>query len=129
MKNAGLLLLLTSIAAVGQSNCPLQPTLIKNVASQISVSLQNNGGKPVASYHVGLTFFDSNGKAHPFPHALADSISLKSHGKRMAIWHSAQAGQFLQPLAKIYLLDATFSDGTEWFDDGSHSCSVTSVQE
>lgn len=115
---------------MGQNNaCPLQPTVVKNAASRISVSLQSTSGKQVTAYHVGLTFFDANGKAHPFPHAFADSVSLKSHGKRMAIWQSPQAHQFLLPLAKVYLLDATFSDGTEWFDDGSHSCSVTSVQE
>src|ERR1043165_1848812 len=130
MKNAGIVLLLISVGAIGQSNtCPMQLVLVKNVASQISVSLQNSSGKQVTAYHVGLTFLDVNGRVRPFPHAFADSIALKSHGKRTAIWHSPQAHQFLQPLAKAYLLDATFSDGTEWLDDGSHSCSVTSVQE
>ncbi|PYV82966.1 MAG: hypothetical protein DMG93_10110 [Acidobacteria bacterium] len=130
MKSAGLLLLLMSVAAMGQSNtCPLQPILVKNVASQISVSLQSTSGKQVTAYHLGLTFFDVNGKAHLFPHTFADNVALKSQGKRKAIWHSPQAHQFLQPLAKAYLLDATFSDGTEWLDDGSHLCSVTSVQE
>jgi hypothetical protein len=130
MKSAGFFLLLMSLAAMAQGNaCPLQPVLVKNVASQISVSLQNASGKPVTAYHVGLTFFYVNGKARKFPQTFADNITLKSHGKRTAIWNSPQANQFLQPLAKAYLLDATFSDGTEWLDDGTHSCSVTSVQE
>jgi hypothetical protein len=124
------LLLAISVPALAQtSSCPLQPVLVKNVASQISVSLQNTTGKQVRAYHMGLTFLDVNGGVYPFPHTFADNIALKSHGKRTAIWHSPQAHQFLQPLAKAYLLDATFSDGTQWFDDGSHSCSVTSVQE
>jgi hypothetical protein len=130
MKSAGLLLLLMSAAAMGQSNaCPLQPIFVKNVASQISVSLQSTSGKQVTAYHLGLTFFDVNGKARKFPQTFADNVALRSHGKRTAIWNSPQAHQFLQPLAKAYLLDATFSDGTEWLDDGTHACSVTSVQE
>jgi hypothetical protein len=124
------LLVVMSVPALAQTNsCPLRPVLVKNVASQISVSLHNTSGKKVTAYHVGLTFFDVNGKARRFPQTFADHIALKSHGKRTAIWNSPQAHQFLQPLAKAYLLDATFSDGTEWLDDGSHSCSVTSVQE
>ena len=124
------LLVATSLSALAQTNsCPLQPVLVKNVASQISVSLQNTSDKQVTAYHLGLMFLDVNGRVHPFPHTFADSIALKSHGQRTAIWHSPQAHQFLQPLAKAYLLDATFNDGTQWLDDGSHSCSVTSVQE
>jgi hypothetical protein len=119
-----------SAAAMGQSNaCPLQPIFVKNVASQISVSLQSTSGKQVTAYHLGLTFFDVNGKARKFPQTFADNVALRSHAKRTAIWNSPQAHQFLQPLAKAYLLDATFSDGTEWLDDGTHACSVTSVQE
>ena len=130
MKFIGIALLITSATAFGQSNnCPLQPILVKNVASQIAVSLQNTSGKQVAAYHLGLTLIDVNGKSRPFPHAFADNITLKPQGKRMAIWRSSQAHQFLFPVAKAYVLDATFTDGTEWLDDGSQMCSVTSIQE
>jgi len=103
--------------------------LVKNVASQIYVSLQNTSGKQVSSYHVGLTFYEVNGKAHAFPHSFSDNVAMKSHGKRTATWQSAAAHQFLFPLAQLYLLDATFADGTSWTDDGTHACSITSLQE
>ena len=93
------------------------------------MSLQNTSGIQVTSYHIGLTFQDVNGGKHAFPQHFADTITLKSHGHRTAVWHSPQAINFLFPLANIYLLDATFADGTQWIDDGSHSCSTTSVQE
>src|SRR5690348_6546322 len=112
-----------------QQSCPLLPTLVKNVGSQISVSLQNTSGTQVTSYHVGITFQDVNGGKHIFPQRLADNLVLTSRGHRTAIWHSPQAVNFLFPLAKIYLLDATFADGTQWIDDGSRSCSTTSIQE
>jgi hypothetical protein len=127
---AMMLLALASLRVSAQTNsCPLQPVLVTNLASHISVSLQNASGKQVASYHVGITFYDVNGKAHIFPHSFSDNIAMKSRGKRTAIWHSPNSHQFLFPLAQAYLLDATFTDGTSWTDDGSHACSVTSVQE
>jgi len=132
MKAGGtiLLLMMMSLPCWAQQNsCPLQPVLVKNVASQISVSLQNKSNQQVANYHLGLTFRDVNGGTHVFPQRFGDLIMLKSRGRRTAVWHSPQALQFLFPLAKAYLLDATFTDGTEWIDDGSQSCSVTSVQE
>jgi len=59
------------------NSCPLQPALVKNLASQISVSLQNTSGKQVSSYHIGLTFYDVNGKAHSFPQSFSDNIAMK----------------------------------------------------
>ena len=112
-----------------QQSCPLMPTQIKDVGSQISVSLRNTSGKQITSYQLGIMFQDVNGGKHAFPQHFADNVALTSHSRRTAIWHSAQANSFLFPLANIYLLDATFADGTEWLDDGSHSCSTTSVQE
>ena len=124
------ILLLMSLQGVAQSNsCPLRPILVKNMASRISVDLQNISGKPVASYTVALTFSDVNGHAHAFPHEFTDTVKLKQHGKRTAVWNSPSANQFLFPLAKAYLTEATFTDGTDWTDDGTKSCAVTSVQE
>jgi uncharacterized membrane protein YoaK (UPF0700 family) len=125
-----MLLALVILPLSAQTNsCPLQPVFVKNLASQVSVSLQNTSGKQVGSYRVGLTFYDVNGKIHAFPHSFSDNIALKSHGKRTAIWHTSSSHQFLFPLAQAYLLDATFADGTTWADDGTHACSVTSAQE
>jgi len=127
---ATLLLALATLPLSAQTNsCPLQPVLVKNLASQISVSLQNTSGKQIASYHVGITFYDVNGKSHVFPHSFSDNIAMQSHGKRTAIWHSPNSHQFLFPLVQAYLLDATFTDETGWTDDGSHACSVISAQE
>src|SRR5438067_12614170 len=113
------MLLLMSLPAIAQSSsCPLQPILVKDIASRISVDLQNSSGKQVASYTVALTFFDVNGHAHAFPHEFTDTVKLKQHGKRTAIWSSPMANQFLFPLAKAYVIQATFTDGTDWTDDG-----------
>jgi hypothetical protein len=120
----------SSLSALGQSNsCPLQPIGVKNVASRIAVTMQNNSGKKLATYTVGLQFFDVNGHAYAFPQELTDTVKLKQHGKRTAIWSAPSAHQFLFPLVKAYTTKAIFTDGTEWNDDGSKSCSVTSLQE
>jgi len=39
------------------------------------------------------------------------------------------AEQFAFPVAKVYVEQATYSDGTEWLDDGTESCAVTSTEE
>ncbi|HEV2699693.1 MAG TPA: hypothetical protein VGU90_17000 [Terriglobales bacterium] len=131
MKIARIIMLIaaTSFPVMAQTSCPLQPILVKDVASQIAISLQNNSGKQVVSYTVGLTFYDVNGHAHAFPHHFTDSVQLSTHGRRTAIWNSPTAHQYLFPFAQAYLLEATFTDGTDWADDGSKSCSVISVEE
>ncbi len=132
MKTAMLLLFsfMTVTPALSQNtSCPLQPKLVKNVNSQISVDFQNTSGKQLASYQFGLTFFDSNGQAHSFPHPLTGNIPLRAQLHRVAIWQSRLSLQFLFPLAQAYLVQAKFSDGTGWTDNGSKACSVISVQE
>lgn len=124
------LLALMGLPIMAQTNsCALQPSEVKNIASEIAVSLQNTTGKQVASYTFGLTFYDVNGHAHSFPHQFTDSVKLASHERRTAVWSLPQAHQFLFPLAQAFLLEASFTDGTDWVDDGSRSCSITSVQE
>lgn len=132
MKPGGLIILLVLMGLpcmAQQQSCPLQPTLVKNNAAEISISLQNTTGKQITSYHFGLTFQDVNGGTHVLPQEFVDRFTLKPFARRTAIWHSPQALQFSFPFAKAYLLDATFRDGTQWIDDGSHSCSMTSAQE
>jgi hypothetical protein len=102
---------------------------VKNVNSQISVDFQNTSGKQLASYQFRLTFFDSNGQAHSFPLPLMGNIPLRAQLRRVAIWQSHLSLQFLFPLAQAYLVQAKFSDGTAWTDNGSKACSITSVQE
>jgi hypothetical protein len=132
MKTAILLLFSFATVALALSqntSCPLQPKLVKNVNSQISVDFQNTSRKQLASYQFGLIFFDSNGQAHSFPHPLTGNIPLRAQLRRVAIWQSRLSLQFLFPLAQVYLVQAKFSDGTGWTDNGSKACSVTSVQE
>ena len=131
MKKYGLLslLLLVALPLLAQSTCPVQPTLVKNISSRISIDFQNTSGKQLASYRFGLTFFGNNGEAHAFPQPLVGRVSLNAHRHRAAIWETPSALQFLYPVAEVYLKQATFTDGTIWNDDGSKTCKVTSIQE
>jgi len=112
-----------------ENSCPVQPQSVLEHASEIAVLLKNTSGKPIASYRFGLTALTVNGHAHPFPDDFTDNIQLPAKVRRTAIWHTPLAYQFALPLAQVYLLEVTFADGTDWTDDGSHSCAVTSVQE
>ena len=131
MKNAALLIfsLATVLNGSSQSTCPVQPQIVKNVNSQIAVDFQNNTGKELTNYQFGLIFVDLNGQLHRFPLALGGSIPLHAQLHRTAIWQNRLTLHFMFPLATAYLKQATFSDGTVWMDNGSRSCSVTSVQE
>jgi hypothetical protein len=111
------------------ASCPIQPTQAKNVNSQIGIDFTNLSGKPIHSYRFALTFFDLNGKAHVFPQPLAGNVQIASHAHRSAIWQTGLATRFLYPYAQAFLQQVIFTDGTSWLDDGSHSCSIISVQE
>ena len=126
----GILLLLTALQAHAQNAaCPVQPTLVKNINSQLALDFQNTSGKPIASYQFSLSFFDSNGHAHAFPQALSEKVQLRASAHRTAIWPTKLAQLFLFPYAQAFLQQVTFTDGTSWADNGSHTCSVISVQE
>jgi hypothetical protein len=131
MKKTALLIfsLATVLGAFSQSTCPVQPQMVKNVNSQIVVDFQNNSGKHLSNYHFGLSFVDLNGHSHSFPLPLTGNIPLRAQRHRTAIWQNRLTLRFMFPLATAYVKQATFSDGSVWLDDGSRSCSVTSVQE
>ena len=111
------------------ASCPIQPTQAKNINSQIGIDFTNLSGKPIASYQFALTFFDLNGKPHAFPQPLAGNVPIASHSHRTAVWQTRLATKFLYPYAQAFLQRVIFTDGTSWLDDGSHSCSIVSVQE
>jgi hypothetical protein len=126
----GILLLLAGWQAQAQTAaCPVQPSLVKNMNSQLALDFLNTSGKVIASYQFSLSFYDSNGHAHPFPQHLNGNAALHTHGRRIAVWQTKLAQQFLFPYAQAFLEQVTFTDGSSWVDDGSHACSVTSVQE
>src|SRR4051794_16504495 len=124
MKRYSMLLLLLVSPLLAQSACPVQPTLVKNINSRISIEFQNTSGKEIATYRFGLTFLGSNGEPHHFPKSLSGAVPLRAHRHRAAIWATPSASHFLFPVAEAYLLEATFTDGTSWTDDGSKACRI-----
>lgn len=116
-------------AQAQSSSCPIQPTQVKDIDSQLAIEFDNVSGKQIAAYGFGLTFFDLNGKAHVFPQSLAGNVHLSTRGHRHAIWRNHLALHFLYPYAQAFVQQVVFTDGTSWLDDGSHACSIISVQE
>lgn len=117
-------------AAKAQStSCPIQPTQVKDVDSHLAIEFDNVSGKQIVTYGFGLAFFDLNGKAHGFPQPLTGNVQLSARGHRSAIWQTPLALHFLYPYAQAFAQRVTFADGTSWVDDGSHACSIISVQE
>jgi len=125
----GMLLMFCWSAQAQSASCPIQPTQVKDVDSQLAIEFDNISGKQIATYGFGLTFFDLNGKAHPFPLPLAGNVQLSAQAHRNAIWQSHLALHFLYPYAQAFVQQVIFADGTSWVDDGSHACSIISVQE
>jgi hypothetical protein len=109
--------------------CPIQPTLVKDTDSQIAIAFRNTSGKTIATYGFRLTFYDVRGQSHSFPQPLGGQVRLIANARRTAIWQTRLAVRFLFPYVQASVEQATFMDGTVWFDDGSRACSVTSVQE
>lgn len=121
--------LLSPGAKAQSSACPLQPVQVKNTESQLAIDFNNISGKLVTNYRFAVTFFDNQGLAHAFPQALTGNVQIGSKSRRVAIWRTKSALHFLFPYAQAVLQQVTFADGTSWVDDGSHSCSIISVQE
>jgi hypothetical protein len=129
IKMVVLAVLVVPLSAVAQSSCPLLPVQVKDTDSQLAIAFTNVSGKPVDNYRFALTFFDHKGLAHAFPQTLAGNVQIGSNSRRVAVWQTRLALHFLFPYVQAVLQQATFADGTSWVDDGSHSCSVMSVQE
>lgn len=110
-------------------SCPIQPIQVKDIDSQIAIEFTTSSAKQVASYRFSLTFFDHAGKAHSFPQALAATVPMPGRGRRTSIWRTPMARHFLYPYAQAFLVQVAFTDGTSWVDNGSHACSIVSVQE
>jgi hypothetical protein len=111
------------------ASCPIQPTQVKDTDSQLAIEFDNLSGKPIATYGFGLTFMDHKGKAYVFPQPLTGNVQLSARAHRNAIWQSRLSMQFLYPYAQAFVQRVSFADGTSWIDDGSHACSIISVQE
>ena len=124
-----LLLTLCWTVQAQSSPCPIQPTQVKDTDSRLAITFANVSPKKIAGYGFGLTFFDVNGKAHAFPQPLTGSVQLPPQAHRNAIWQNRLALRFLYPYAQAFVQQVTFADGTSWTDDGSHACSIISVQE
>ncbi len=116
-------------AQAQSSSCPIRPTQVKGTDSQLAIEFDNVSGKQIATYGFGLTFFDLNGKAHSFPQTLLGNVQVPTRDHRIAVWQNRTALHFLYPYAQAFLQNVTFTDGTSWVDDGSHACSIISVQE
>jgi hypothetical protein len=109
--------------------CPIQPTLVKDVNSQISVEFVNMAAKQLQNYQFRLVFFDVNGGQHVFPLNLKGNLPVQARGRRAQVWNNALANQFLFPWAEAYVQHAVFADGTVWNDNGTHACRIVSGQE
>jgi hypothetical protein len=116
-------------AKAQSGSCPIQPVLVKNTDSRIAIVFNSTAGTPVVGYRFAVTFFDHAGKAHKFPLSLADNVHMSAHARRVSIWETHLAQQFLYPYVQAFLQQVTFADGTSWVDDGSHACSIISVEE
>ena len=116
-------------AQAQSSSCPIQPSQVKGIASQLAIEFDNVSGKQIATYSFGLAFFDLNGKPHAFPQPLSGNVQLSARAHRNAVWQNRLALHFLYPYAQVFVQQVTFADGTTWVEDGSHACSVISVQE
>ncbi|HTM38738.1 MAG TPA: hypothetical protein VL156_18445 [Terriglobales bacterium] len=111
------------------ASCPIQPVLVKNIDSQIAIVFTTTSGQPVVRYQFALTFFDHAGRAHSFPLGLSENVHMSAHARRTSIWQTRLAQNFLYPYVQAFLQQVAFADGTSWVDDGSHACSIVSVQE
>jgi hypothetical protein len=98
------------------------------------VRLENTGSIDLTGIKLGVTFLlpDLNEvREAPSNEDYLSSAKVKpgkTHEYRWADgWYISALGYGDRSTARVYLLKATFADGSVWQDDGSHSCSVHTV--
>jgi hypothetical protein len=111
------------------SACPIRLTEVRNIEGSVFISLQNTTDRDITSYSFDLSFVDSSGQNRTFPFPLSRREKITSGQSKVARFISLDALQFLFPVMETHLFSVSFADGSGWNDDGSHSCSLTSLQE
>lgn len=133
MKIAGFIfaaLIVFGTSAFAQdSACPIKLTEVRNIEGSVFLSLQNTTDHDIISYSFDLSFVDTSGRNRSFPFPLSRHEKITAGQSKVARFISLDALQFLFPVMETHLFSVNFADGSGWNDDGSHSCSLTSLQE
>ena len=109
--------------------CPIKLTDVRNIEGSVFVSLQNATDRDITSYSFDLSFVDSSGQTRTFPFPLLRHEKIIAGQSKVARFISLDTLQFLFPVMETHLESVDFADGSGWNDDGSHSCSLTTLQE
>ena len=109
--------------------CPIKLTDVRNIEGSVFVSLQNATDRDITSYSFDLSFVDTSGQTRTFPFPLLRHEKITAGQSKVARFISLDALQFLFPVMETHLESVDFADGSGWNDDGSHSCSLTTLQE
>lgn len=124
------LCVLLDAAALGQTDCPVKITDVRNVRDYFSVLFQNTSGTDITGYKFVVWFVDLEGRTHFVPDASPVTARVIKPGKNASMKYPApETLDFAFTIANAYVLHAEFADGSVWNDDGSHTCRIAALQE
>jgi hypothetical protein len=110
-----------------EQSCPVKITDVRNVAMTVTVFFTNTSQTAIDRAEFVVALVDSNGGEHYLP--VIESRKRLNPGENGTAFISGSAPHLAAEQAQAYLLDVTFDDGSLWSDDGSHSCSLSALQE
>lgn len=133
MKRAFLIFALCALlnaTALGQdSGCPVKITDVRSIAGKVSVLFRNTSQNEIAAYDFIVWFVDSEEQTHFLPPPDPPDRGIKAGRGAVTVFSAPETLEFTFSVANAYLLHVTFADGAVWNDDGSHACSMASLQE
>jgi len=121
--------LLTATALGQDSTCPVKITDVRSFAGNVSVLFRNATRTEIADYDFVVWFVDYDEQMHFLPDGNPPTRGIKAGRNAVAIYPAPETLEFTFSVANAYLLHVTFADGAVWNDDGSHACSMASLQE
>lgn len=123
------LVLFTTAAFSQGPSCPISIKDLRSVAGNMKVLFRNAGHTTITEYQFVIWFVDLDEQIHFIPAVNPAHHPIKAGRNAVAVYSAPETLDYAFLHANAYVLHVAFADGNIWNDDGSHSCSLTALQE
>lgn len=129
MKRLLIFLLLLTGTLLAQQPCPVEFTRFHHSrfgGCEIYAEWKNVSGKTISAIGFDANHINVLGESVEAVYTYTDSHKTKDGQKRSGRWNYALHCNKSYPDGEMWVRKVVFEDGSEWKDDGSHACRVSS---
>ncbi|HEX7286300.1 MAG TPA: hypothetical protein VF532_08965 [Candidatus Angelobacter sp.] len=126
-----LMVLLAAPALAQGPACPVAITDVRSLSGNVKVLFRNISPAEITEYDFIVWFADFDEQLHFLPALVPDSEyrRIKAGRGAVVVYPAPETLDYTFSQVNAYVLRVAFADGNVWNDDGSHSCSLTALQE